>query len=99
MNLKDFLEAPDYRVPDATCINCKKLMDGATPTDGGRAPLPNDVAICAYCGHLQAYGDDLKFRELTDIEILECAGDPKILMAQEFGKRFREHKEKLGRKS
>jgi hypothetical protein len=90
MSLKSFLEATDYHVPEATCLNCKKRMDGATPTNGSRAPEPNDVAVCAYCGHLQAYGDDLKFRELTDTEILECAGDPDILMAQEFGRRFRE---------
>jgi hypothetical protein len=90
MSLKAFLEAPDYRVPEATCLNCKGAMDAATPAGAGRAPAPNDVAICAYCGHLQAYGDDMQFRELKDAEIVECAGDPDILMAQKFARRFRE---------
>ena len=90
MSIENFLNATDYRVKGARCVNCRKRMDGATPTQGGRAPEPNDVAVCAYCGHIQAYGEDMKFRELNDAEILECAGDPDILLAQEVGRRFRE---------
>ena len=56
----------------------------------GRAPEPDDISVCAYCGHVQVYGADLKFRELTDAEIVECAGDPELLAAQEFVRRFRE---------
>jgi hypothetical protein len=82
----------DHRVPAATCLNCKKIVDGAACADlvAGRGPKPNDVSVCAYCGHLQAYDDNLMFRELNDEEIVECAGDPELLAAQEFAKAFRE---------
>ena len=89
MDLKKFIEATDYQIPEAECLECGKQMDGATPTGGGRGPQPNDIAICAYCGHLQAYGDEMKFRQLNDEEIREYAGDPEILMAQRFAADFR----------
>jgi len=90
--VKALVEAPDYRIPNTRCVACKKLMDAATPTGGGRGPQPNDIAVCAYCGHIQAYGDDMKFRELNDAEIVECAGDPDILLAQAFARDFRQFK-------
>jgi DNA-directed RNA polymerase subunit RPC12/RpoP len=86
------LDGPDYQIAKSRCLNCKKEIDGATPVGGGRGPQPDDVSVCAYCGHLQAYGEGLAMRELTDAEILECAGDPEILAAQEFAKGFREWK-------
>jgi hypothetical protein len=90
--VKALVEAPSYRIPDLKCLECGKEMDVAMPTGGGRRPEPNDVAVCAYCGCLQAYGDDMKFRELNDAEILECAGDEDILLAQAFARDFREFK-------
>lgn len=92
--VKAFLEAPDHRMPGMICLACKRGMDRATPTGGGRPPEPNDVAVCAYCGHLQAYGDDLQFRELNDAEVVECAADPDILMAQKFAADFRSQESK-----
>ena len=89
--VKALVEAPDYWSPDARCLDCKKVMTRGTPVDGSRGPQPDDVAICAYCGHLQAYGKDMKFRPLNDDEIIECAGDPDILLAQAFARDFREN--------
>ena len=82
-------QAAHYLVPEATCLNCGKAMDAAEATGGGRAPEPNDLSLCIYCGHLQAYGDDMKFRQLTGAEIVEIAGAPELLMAQRFAAGFR----------
>ena len=82
------IEATDYHVTKSHCIKCGQQMDGATPLGGGRGPQPADVAVCAYCGHLQAYDDDLTLRELTLAEALQCFDDPQIVMAQQAVKFF-----------
>lgn len=73
-----------YFVPNAACINCGKDMDAASPVTGGRAPQAGDIALCLYCRHLMAYGDDLRIRNLTDEEVIEVAGDREILLAMQM---------------
>lgn len=89
MSRENLIHGPIHRYGPMVCLHCQKTVDSGVGASGDRAPQPNDVAVCGYCGHLQAYGDEGKFRELNDAEILECAGDPEILMAQEFARDFR----------
>lgn len=66
------------------CLNCGEIMDGVFEVGeeiNGRNPSPGDVAMCLYCGHLMAFGDDLKLREPNSAEIHDIAGDPRILAA------------------
>ena len=79
------------RLPGCACINCHKLVDGATSVDREQSPTPGDMTVCVYCGHLMAFDDNLMLRELTDAEIVECAGDPRILLAQKICGKFREN--------
>jgi DNA-directed RNA polymerase subunit RPC12/RpoP len=67
-----------YRTPGSDCLNCGKLMTGATGA-GGRTPKADDVAMCLYCGHVMIYGDDLALREPTDAEMIDIAGDPELV--------------------
>jgi hypothetical protein len=69
------------RVPEAACLGCGKVMDAASGLGTKRKPKPGNIGVCLYCGHLQAYGWDLKFRPLTDEEMLEIAGDERIVAA------------------
>lgn len=65
------------------CPNCGKRLDAATCfTDPAAKPAPGDLTICFYCGHLMAFADDLRVRQLTDPEMVEVAGDPRILALQ-----------------
>jgi len=65
------------------CPNCHKYLDAATCISSqGAAPEPDDITICAYCGHLMAFDDTLRLRQLTSTEIYAVAGDPLILAAQ-----------------
>jgi hypothetical protein len=32
-------------------------------------PKPGDISICLYCGHLMAFDEALKFRELSSEEM------------------------------
>ena len=53
------------------------------PMSGGDlSPDHGSVTVCIYCGHIQAYTDDLQLRELTLEEQLDVAGDPRILAIQ-----------------
>ena len=70
------------RTPDCACVNCGRVVDAATSVGSEASPDPGDVTICLYCGHLMAFTDALTLRDLNDQEIIECAGDPRIIAIQ-----------------
>jgi hypothetical protein len=73
----------DRHTPRSRCLGCGRKIDGATYVgEEDQAPDPGDVTVCIYCGHIQAFDDDLKLRELTPVEQLDIAGDPRILAIQ-----------------
>jgi hypothetical protein len=71
----------NYHVPGSRCLNCSKIVDAAGPVSDGRAPQPGDISLCFYCHHVQAYGEDMNLRPLTDEEIVEIAGMPELVHA------------------
>lgn len=73
--------APRRLVP-SKCLSCGIENDVATSVDGDCSPEPGDVTVCFYCGHIMAYDDDLKLRELTREEQIAMAGDQRILAVQ-----------------
>jgi uncharacterized protein with PIN domain len=71
------------RVTESRCTNCKKSVNSASPVDAvAGTPDPGDFTICIHCGHLMTFADDLALRDLTDDEMLEIAGDERILLVQ-----------------
>lgn len=74
---------PKISVPKSNCLNCRRELDAATNIDGKAVGVPpGSFTICVYCGHLMVYGDDSRLRELTDAEMIEVAGDPRLLAIQ-----------------
>jgi hypothetical protein len=66
------------------CLGCGAILDSGTLLGDKLKdvrPTPGSISICWKCGHLQAYAADLTFRPLTDAEMIEVAGDPRILLA------------------
>jgi hypothetical protein len=61
------------------CLNCNVVVDGARCVDGDGSPSPGDVTMCIYCGHVMAFSEGLGMRELTDAEMQEIAGDPRLV--------------------
>lgn len=63
------------------CLNCGEMMDGATAVgeEGRVMPSPGDVTVCLYCGHLMMFDDQLAFRNPSDAEIIELAGDERVV--------------------
>jgi hypothetical protein len=67
----------------STCPSCGDILDAATSVEGDARPEPGDLTICFRCGHLMAFGKGLALRELTDTEVVQSAGDRRILKIQQ----------------
>jgi hypothetical protein len=69
------------RIVENACLNCGKVLDGATAIDqeGEIRPTPGSITVCMYCGHLMAFDEQLHFRALTDEEIINIAGDERLI--------------------
>jgi hypothetical protein len=88
MKKKHFL-GPHQRMPATHCLNCERLVDGASGVDTKGKPRPGNITVCIYCGHLMAFARDLSMRELTGEEMREIAGDERVLAAQRAAAEFR----------
>jgi hypothetical protein len=77
-------------MPKNHCLNCGKLIDGASGVDTKAKPRPGYITVCIYCGHLMAFAKDLSMRALTEEEMHEVAGDERILAVQWAAAQVRE---------
>lgn len=73
----------DHKVPDSKCTACGYAMNGAICVGEDAAPDPGDFTVCIECGHLMIFGDGLILRNPTDAEMIEIAGDERLLAIQE----------------
>jgi hypothetical protein len=64
------------------CLACGEMCDASTAAFGEAAPRPGALTVCFYCGHLMAFGEGLRLRELTDAECHAVAGDEGLLKIQ-----------------
>lgn len=84
-------DAPDHRLKPSACLGCGKVLDAAQVTDGVDVkPHPGAVSICFDCGYIQVFADDMSFRQLTDDELYDIAGDPEIVMVGDILKPWKE---------
>lgn len=72
----------DVRTRQNHCIECGELLDGATAVDGEGEPNSGDATICIYCGHIMVFDENQRLRNPTREEMIELAGDSRILMIQ-----------------
>jgi len=72
------------RVKLSQCLDCGAPNDSAAAVGCEAKPQPGDITICLRCGHLMAFGDDLALRQLTDAEVIEIAGDERIIAVQKL---------------
>ena len=89
--VKARMSAPDHRLKPSACLGCGKVLDAAQVTDGVDVkPHPGAVSICFDCGYIQVFADDMSFRQLTDDELYDIAGDPEIVMVGDILKPWKE---------
>jgi hypothetical protein len=73
----------DVKVPPSPCLSCGDMNDMAKGTKPGTRPKPGDWSICYNCGHIMTFAADLTLRNPTDAEMIEIAGDKRLLLAQQ----------------
>ena len=72
----------EVRVPPCKCSACGTIQDAASCVGSDAKPSPGDVTVCIDCGHIMAFDDSMKLRELNDEETSAIAGDPRLLALQ-----------------
>jgi hypothetical protein len=70
-------------VPANLCLGCGHMCDLASQiTDSGAVkearPTPGAITICIRCGHVMAFDEALRFRELSRAERHRVERDPMI---------------------
>lgn len=93
----------ETRLPACHCLNCGVMLDAATSIQGYN-PLETiakgytPISICSDCGHIMAYDKTMKFRELTDEEVISIAGDKEVLAISKLAHLWREYKKNRKKK-
>jgi hypothetical protein len=72
----------DRHITPSACTNCGEILDGATSVGCDGGPDPGDLTICIICGHLMVFDDNLKLRDPTGAEMVDAAGDKRIIAIQ-----------------
>ena len=75
-------KSASFRLPDCTCLSCHKVMDAAMSVHNDNKPKDGDITVCMYCGHIMAFDADYKLVNLSDEQMREVAGDPRIIEIQ-----------------
>ena len=74
----------NHPTKDQPCINCGEIICAALNTTDNNAPFPGALSICADCGHLMVFADDMSFREPTAEEMVNLAGHKDVLDAMKI---------------
>lgn len=69
-------------VPESNCSHCHKKLDRVTDPLYDQVPTPGAITICMTCGHVMAFAEDMRLRELTEQEMMDIAGHKDILRIQ-----------------
>jgi hypothetical protein len=74
----------DVGVPTSPCPYCGTKLDGAFGFENNDVPEPGDASICAYCGGIFIFDQNLELREPQGNEFNQLAGDRRILKVQKL---------------
>jgi len=59
----------DNRIPQTPCPKCGAKLDASGSFETAERPTAGDVSLCAYCGVVLIFADDLTQRPATLAEI------------------------------
>jgi hypothetical protein len=96
-----YVDRKVQRHEPSACLSCGKILDAANGVGHKNKMRAGAITICIACGHLMAWNGQA-FRELNDEEIVDVAGDERLIAIQkaragmEKFKAFKEAAEKAG---
>lgn len=71
-----------FKTKENKCPLCDKKLDAVTGVLGKKdRPKPDDFSMCAYCGVILRFNEDLSFRAVPDTELIEEKVPPESLAA------------------
>jgi hypothetical protein len=84
------------RTPKNNCLNCGTVLDEVSQVaehgEQRHAPRPNEnefwFSVCVKCGHLMVVTPDLRLRNPTDDELIQIAGDRRLVAINKFRKQY-----------
>jgi predicted RNA-binding Zn-ribbon protein involved in translation (DUF1610 family) len=82
------------KTPECSCPSCGKVFDMASNLFGRAKPKLGDISVCISCGHIMAFNADMTCLNLTDAEMVEIAGNPRILQIQKARQTIEDYKRK-----
>lgn len=50
-----------------TCPSCHEEVEMSTSIDSDAVPKPGDISLCAYCGSVNMFSDDMALIELPKV--------------------------------
>lgn len=67
---------------DTTCTKCGDKFDVASGVGNKKLyPAPGDISMCATCGHLMEFGQDMKLHDLDEPKRNRVLQNPRIRTA------------------
>jgi len=66
----------DYRMKEAKCPRCGRVMDGATNCTGDGAPSAGDFTVCFYCATILRFGFALQLEMPARADFEELMRQP-----------------------
>lgn len=63
------------------CPACQTTLDGATSVEVDAKPESGDCSVCAYCGLILVFTEDLQLRQMTATEYEALTPRMQTLMA------------------
>jgi len=71
------------KVPESQCLSCGVTMDAASVWGSeAHTPSPGDITLCAYCGYIMAFDDEMRLRDLTSEEFDWIAKNDMVIRMQ-----------------
>lgn len=62
-------------LPESVCPTCKYVMDAATDSKGIHRPSAGDFSVCAKCGEIMLFNEDLTLCEATLSDLMCLPSD------------------------
>lgn len=54
------------RMPEAHCPTCDEKLDAVTSIDADGMPERGDISLCAYCGEILEFDDNMQLIVITE---------------------------------
>lgn len=81
-------------LPPCKCLGCGRMNDVASSVFGDHAPSPGDLVMCFVCYRIMAFAEDMTFRELTPLEMVNASRDPRMQLVRGALYRVKSFKDK-----